>query len=365
MNNTARPEVVAVTGAGAGLGRAVVRQFARRGASVGLLARGRERLEDTRREVEAAGGRALMLPTDVADAEAVEDAADRIERILGPIDIWINNAMASVFSPAAEMTAGEFRRVTEVTYLGCVHGTLAALRRMVPRDRGAIVQIGSALAYRSIPLQSAYCAAKHAIVGFTDSVRSELIHERSRVRLTVVHMPGINTPQFGWVKNRLPRKPQPVPPIFEPEACAEAVYEAAHTGRREVLVGWPTVQAVWGQKFLAGWLDHYLARRAWDGQMYDGAEDPDRPNNLFEPVPGHQEARGVFDARADERRPDVWLTTHPWLPSVGMAGMLLSGVALAVLCGRAGPSPAGGRGTPPGRRAEADVVARAGSTAGR
>src|SRR5438874_8252967 len=240
-----KKQVVVITGAAAGVGRATVRAFARQGADIGLIACGEDGLKATLREVEAAGGRALVLPLDVADAAEVEAAAASVEKKLGPIDIWINNAMVSVFSPALEMSAEEFRRVTEVTYLGAVHGTLAALRRMKKRNRGVIVQVGSALAYRSIPLQSAYCAAKHAIVGFTDSLRCELIHDRSNVRVTAVHMPGTNTPQFGWVKSRLPRKAQPVPPIFQPEVGARAVYWAAHDAPRELFVGWPTVKAIW------------------------------------------------------------------------------------------------------------------------
>src|SRR5579872_323908 len=222
MSENNRAEVVVVTGASAGVGRATVRAFARRGAHIGLLARGRAGLEGARREVEALGGRALVLPIDVSDAEAVEAAAEAVESKFGPIDIWVNDAMCSVFSPVREMTAEEFRRVTEVTYLGFVYGTLAALRRMLPRDRGIIVQVGSALAYRGIPLQSAYCAAKHAIQGFTESLRCELIHDGSGVRVTMVQMPALNTPQFDWVKSRLPRRPQPVPPIFQPEVAAEA-----------------------------------------------------------------------------------------------------------------------------------------------
>src|SRR5437764_2155156 len=274
MNGRNAAEVVVVTGAGAGLGRAIVQSFARRGAHIGLVARGRERLEDASREVEAAAGKALVSPADVADAEAVEAAAAKTEQEFGPIDIWINDAMTTVFSPVKEMTPDEFKRVTEVTYLGFVYGTLAALKRMLPRDRGTIVQVGSALAYRSIPLQSAYCAAKHAMVGFTDSLRSELIHDASHVRVTVVHMPALNTPQFEWCKSRMPRKPQPVPPIFQPEVCAEAVYWAAHQRHREVFVGTPTVRAIWAQRLLPGLAEQLAARMAWDGQMYDGTADP-------------------------------------------------------------------------------------------
>src|SRR5919112_3344834 len=233
-NPTKRAEVVVITGASAGLGRAAAREFARRGAHVALIARGRDGLEGARREVEALGGRALVLPLDVSDADAVERAAETVERELGPIDVWVNNAMVSVFSPVREMRAEEYRRVTEVTYLGYVYGTLAALKRMLPRDRGVIVQVGSALAYRSIPLQAAYCAAKHAITGFTESLRCELLHDESNVSVTEVHMPALNTPQFGWVKSRLPRKAQPVPPIFQPEVAARAiVFAAHHADRRE------------------------------------------------------------------------------------------------------------------------------------
>ena len=334
-----KPEIVMVTGAGAGLGRAIVRAFARRGAHVGLISRGRARLEDARGEVERAGGRAVMLPADIADAEAVEAAAARCEEELGPIDVWVNNAMTTVFSPIKDMTAEDFKRVTEVTYLGVVHGTQAALRRMLPRDRGVIVQIGSALAYRSIPLQSAYCAAKHAIVGFTDSLRSELIHDRSRVRVTVVHMPALNTPQFSWCKSRMPRKAQPVPPIFQPEVGAEAVYWAAHHRRRELSVGWPTIEALWGQKFGAGLLDRYLASRAWDGQMYDGARGPGATTDLYEPVEGHQGARGSFDARSAERSFALWAVTHRALLGTCALGAA-AGVLLGVLGSAVGAGPA-------------------------
>jgi NAD(P)-dependent dehydrogenase (short-subunit alcohol dehydrogenase family) len=238
MNN---PEVVVITGASAGVGRATARAFARPGARIGLLARGRDGLEGARKEVEEAGAQCLVLPVDVAKADEIEGAAEAVEKNLGPIRVWVNNAMVSVFSPVKEMTHDEFHRVTEVTYLGCVYGTLAALRRMRPRNSGVIVQVGSALAYRGIPLQAAYCGAKHAIQGFTESLRSELLHDGSQVRLTMVQMPALSTPQFSWVKSRLPRKPQPVPPIFQPEVAAEAIVWAAHHNRPEVYAGWPTV----------------------------------------------------------------------------------------------------------------------------
>ena len=326
-------EVVVVTGAGAGLGRAIAQAFAKRGAHVGLVARGKERLEDAKCEVEQLGGRALVLPGDVADPGTHEMAADRTEDAFGPIDVWVNDAMTTVFAPVKAMTPDEYRRVTEVTYLGFVYGTLAALRRMLPRDRGTIVQVGSALAYRSIPLQSAYCAAKHAMNGFTDSLRSELIHDGSHVRVTVVQMPALNTPQFGWCRSKMPRKAQPVPPIFQPEVGAEAVYWAAHHDHREVFVGWPTIRAIWAQRLLPGLGDRLAARVAWDGQMYDGPADPDRPDNLLEPVPGHQGAHGAFDARARDRSLAQWATTHGgWLAA---AAGLLGGAAGALAAGRA------------------------------
>lgn len=296
-----RPRTVVVTGASAGLGRAVVQEFARAepGVRVGLLARGREGLEAAAREVEALGGRALALPVDVADADAVEGAAARVEAELGPVDVWVNNAMTSVFSPVHQMQAEEYRRVTEVTYLGYVYGTLAALRRMRPRDAGVVVQVGSALAYRSIPLQSAYCASKAAIRGFTDSLRCELHHDRSRVRLVMIQMPALNTPQFGWCRSRMPRQAQPVPPIFEPEVGARAVVRASrHPPQRERWVGLPTWQAIVGQRFIPGLLDRYLGYTGYEGQQTAAPRDPDQPDNLFAPVPGDAGAHGSFDTRA-------------------------------------------------------------------
>jgi NADP-dependent 3-hydroxy acid dehydrogenase YdfG len=295
-----RDEVVVITGASAGLGRATAREFGRHGAKVGLLARGVEGLEAAKREIESAGGRAMVLPLDVADANAIENAATAIEDEFGPIDIWVNNAMASVFSPVKEMKADEYKRVTEVTYLGVIYGTLAALKRMAPRNRGIIVQVGSALAYRSIPLQSAYCAAKHAIAGFTDSLRCELIHDNSKVRITMVQMPALNTPQFGWVKSRLKYKAQPVPPIFQPEVGARAIYWAAHHSRREIYAGWPTVEAIIGNKIAPGWLDRYLGNKGFDSQQTSEPEDPERPDNLWNPVSGDHGAHGSFDRRAHE-----------------------------------------------------------------
>lgn len=330
--------VVVVTGASAGVGRAVARLLGSRGASVGLLARGADGLEGARREIVAAGGRALPLMVDVADASAVEDAAKRIEAEFGPIDVWINNAMTSVFSPVHEMTADEYRRVTEVTYLGAVHGTLSALSRMRERDAGVIVQVGSALAYRSIPLQSAYCAAKSALRGFTESLRTELIHQKSGVGVTMVHLPALNTPQFGWVRSRLPRKAQPVPPIFQPEVAADAIVWAAEHVPRELQVGAPTRLAILGEKLAPGIMDQYLASAAWNGQMYDGKRDPDQPGNLWQPVPGDRGARGTFDARARDRSPHLWLATHPSLYRGLAVGL---GLAAAIWTARASSNRSG------------------------
>jgi NAD(P)-dependent dehydrogenase (short-subunit alcohol dehydrogenase family) len=326
-----KPEVVVITGASAGVGRATVRAFAQHGAHIGLLARGHEGLKGAQADVEALGGKALALPTDVADHDRVEAAAAAIEEAFGPIDIWINNAMASVFSPILQMTPAEFKRITEVTYLGYVYGTLAALRRMQPRDRGMIVQVGSALAYRSIPLQSAYCAAKHAIRGFTDSLRCELLHDRSHVRVTMVQMPALNTPQFNWVKSRLSHKPRPVPPIYEPEVAAEAIYWAAHHDRREVYVGMSTVKAIIGNKIIPGILDHYLGWTGYQAQQYDGYDDPDRDNNLWEPVPCDFGAHGGFGQRASDYSVQLWADTHRgWL---ALAGLGIAALVYAAFAG--------------------------------
>ncbi|PYQ32605.1 MAG: short-chain dehydrogenase [Acidobacteria bacterium] len=296
-----KPEVVVITGASAGVGRATARAFGRRRANVGLIARGRDGLDAAKREIEEAGGEAIVLPLDVSNHDAVERAAGEVEDAFGPIDIWINNAMLSVFSPIMQMEPDEYRRVTDVTYLGTVWGTLAALRRMKPRDRGTIVQVGSALAYRGIPLQSAYCAAKHAMQGFHDSLRCELIHDKSKVRVVMVQMPALNTPQFRWVKSRLPRKAQPVPPIFQPEVAAEAIVWAAYGNRREVNVGWPTTAAIVGNSFMPGLGDLYLAKHGYEAQMIDEPENPNRPDNLWSPLPGDHGAHGVFDDRATDR----------------------------------------------------------------
>jgi NAD(P)-dependent dehydrogenase (short-subunit alcohol dehydrogenase family) len=343
-------KVVVVTGASAGVGRAVVRKFAMTGARIALLARGRDGLEAARKEVEDLGGKALTIVVDVAEAAQVKAAASQIEAELGEIDIWINNAMVSVFSPVKEMTPAEFRRVTEVTYLGCVYGTVAALKRMLPRNRGVIVQVGSALAYRGIPLQAAYCAAKHAIQGFTESLRCELLRDKSGVGLTMVQLPALNTPQFGWVKSRLPRKAQPVPPIFQPEVAADAIYYAAHhPQRREFYLGWPTVKAILADKIASGVLDRILARNGFDSQQHDGAEDPNRPNNLFEPVAGDHGAHGDFDDRAKAHSAQWWVNRHRRLLLVGGAIAVAASVLFRAATNKSRFRPASDRRRFPGR----------------
>jgi short-subunit dehydrogenase len=330
---TGMGEVVVITGASAGVGRATVREFARHGARLGLIARDRERLETARGEAEALGGEALVIPADVADAKALNDAASQVVERFGAIDIWINNAMVSVFSPTFELTPDELRRVTEVTYLGAAYGTLAALHQMRPRNRGTIVQVGSALAYRSIPLQAAYCAAKHAVLGFTESLRTELIHEKSNVHVTLVHLPALNTPQFSWVKSRLPRKPQPVPPIFQPEVAAKAIYWAAHHRRREVFVGGPTTVAVWADKLAPDLADRYLAAKGFDSQQQDSPATP-RPDNLWQTVSGNFGAHGEFDDRASSFSLQFWLTKHRKL----IGASLISCAAAMALISRERPA---------------------------
>ncbi len=303
--------VVVITGASAGVGRALARAWGRRGAAVGLIARGVDGLEGARRDVEHAGGRALVLPADVADAAAVDAAAERVERELGAMDLWINDAMTSVFAPVKELTADEIGRVTQVTYLGAVHGALAALRYMLPRDRGSILMVGSALAFRGIPLQSAYCGAKHAMQGFTESLRTELLHDGSNVTVLMAQLPAVNTPQFGWVRSKLPMKAQPVPPIFQPELVAEGIlYLADHPERQSMEIGFPTVQAVWGNRLAPRVSDWILARKGYESQQTNEPEDPERPDNLYEPLPGDHGAHGRFDARARDTSVQLWLNTH-------------------------------------------------------
>lgn len=324
MEANGKLEVVMITGASAGIGRATAQAFAKRGAHIGLLARDRERLEAARKEAEGLGGRAIVLVTDVADENAVDDAAEKLEKKFGPIDIWVNNAMASVFSPVMEMKPEEYRRVTEVTYLGYVWGTLAALRRMRPRNHGTIVQVGSALAYRGIPLQSAYCAAKFAIRGFCDSLRTELIHDKVDIHVCIVEMPAVNTPQFSWVCSRLPKKAQPVPPIFQPEVAADAIVYAATSKRREIYVGGATVKAIVGNKIAPSFVDKLLARTCYKKQQTDEPENPGRPNNLFKPVSADVGAHGSFDNQARKFSLELWLDKHRsiWL------GALVSGAVI-------------------------------------
>ncbi len=304
--------IVVVTGASGGVGRAVARAFGETGDTVALLARGEGGLEAAAKEVEASGGRALTIPTDSADPDQVDAAAARVEAELGPVDVWVNDAFTSVFASFTEITAAEYRRVTEVSYLGYVYGTQAALRSMLPRNRGSIVQVGSALAYRGIPLQSAYCGAKHAIQGFTESVRCELLHEKSRVRITMVQMPALNTPQFSWVLSRLPRHPQPVPPIYQPEVAARAVLWAAEHDRREWWVGTSTAATLIANAVAPGVLDWYLGRTGFDSQQTNESVSANRPANLWQPVDDRDDygAHGVFDDRAHRNSPQWWATAH-------------------------------------------------------
>lgn len=309
-NIETRRRVVVVTGASAGLGRSIVRKFAKSGCDVALIARGIEGLQGAKREVEEAGGRAIILPVDIADAEAVEAAAAETEAKLGPIDVWVNNAMNSVFSPVKEMTPQDYKRVTDVTYLGHVYGTLSALRRMLPRDRGTIIFVGSALAYRGIPLQSAYCGAKHAIEGFFDSLRTELMHDGSKVKISMVQLPAMNTTQFKFVKTRLPRKPRPMGTIYQPEIAAEVVEYASRNHRREYFVGWPTVKAIVGNKIAPWYADWVLARNGYEGQMTTEPEDPDRKDNLWSPLPGDHGAHGHFEDQARDFSAVTWASLH-------------------------------------------------------
>ncbi len=333
MASTTQPEVVVITGASAGVGRAIARAFGRRGAHIGLLARGHAGLEAARREIEEYGGKAIAIPTDVADPEQVEAAATQVEEHFGPIDVWVNDAMESVFSPFKEIEPKVYKRVTEVAYLGFVYGTMAALHRMLPRDKGRIIQIGSALAYRSIPLQSAYCGAKHAIKGFTDSIHCELIHDKSNVKITMVQLPAVNTPQFGWVKSRLPRKPQPVPPIYQPEVIADAVTWVTDHYRRELFIGFNTAVIIQGNKVFPAFGDWYLGKTGYQSQQISQSVDPHRQSNIWEPVDEDQDygAHGSFDQKARRKSWQLWADTHPGtLALIGAAGIagIVGGTAL-------------------------------------
>jgi NAD(P)-dependent dehydrogenase (short-subunit alcohol dehydrogenase family) len=331
-------QTVVVTGASAGIGRATARLFAERGASVGLIARGQAGLDAAAREVEEAGGKALAVSADVADYEQVTAAAEHIEQALGPIDVWVNVAFTSVFAPFAEITAAEFKRVTEVSYLGFVYGTMAALSRMRPRGQGTIVQVGSALGSRSIPLQSAYCGAKHAVNGFTSSLRCELLHEKSGVQVTVVQMPAVNTPQFSWVRSKLPNHPQPVPPIYQPEVAARGVvYAADHPGRKQYWVGASTAATILVNRAVPALLDRYLARTGYKSQQTAQAADPGHPENLLEPVDGMNGhdfgAHGIFDDKSHPRSVQMWLSQHAGVSAGLAAGAVAAG---ALLAGRLG-----------------------------
>ena len=318
-------QTVVITGASAGIGRATARLFAERGASIGLIARGLAGLDAAAREVAEAGGTALPVAADVADFDQVDAAASQIEAELGPIDVWVNVAFTSVFAPFEEISAAEFKRVTEVSYLGFVHGTMAALARMRPRDEGVIVQVGSALGERSIPLQSAYCGAKHAINGFTSSLRCELLHQNSGVKLTVVQMPAVNTPQFSWVRSRLPHQPQPVPPIYQPELAARGVLFAAdHPDRRQYWVGGTTAATLLANRVVPGLLDRYLGRTGYSSQQTGQPATPERPDNLQQPVDGPEGtdhgAHGSFDDRSHPRSLQLWLSQHARLTAGAAAG---------------------------------------------
>ncbi len=302
--------IVVITGAGAGVGRATVNEFARNGCDVALLSRDPQRLEEAAAEARTFGVRALPIPTDVADADAVEAAATRVEEELGPIDVWVNVAMATVFAPVSKLTAKEVERGTAVTYLGQVHGIMAALKRMTPRNRGSIVCVGSALAYRSVPLQSIYCGGKFAIRGFVDSLRSEVLHDNLNIQISMVDLPAVNTPQFNWALNKMGKKAQPVPPIFQPEIPARAIYFAAFHSRRQTWIGWPTVKAILANRIAPGLIDRYLAKYGYSSQLSDEPSPPDAPNNLFEPVPGPYGAHGRFDAKARTWSWEVFTSYH-------------------------------------------------------
>ena len=323
-----REQTAVICGGTAGVGRATAHAFAQAGFRVAVIARGEQGLADTRKELEAAGAKVLAISADVADAEAVDHAAERIEAELGPIEVWVNAAMATVFGPVNKTSAAEFKRVTEVTYLGFVHGTLAALRYMEARNRGTIVQVGSALSYRSIPLQSAYCAAKFAIRGFTDSLRCELIHTNSKVRLTMVQLPAHNTPQFDWSRNKMGKRPQPVPPIHTPEVAARAILRAATDAPRELWLGRASFQAIIGNMFMPGLLDRMMAKQAWSGQMTDEPASEEQPDNLFQPVDGLHRIDGRFGSQVKDKALGLSAETVGKLAAGGLAVIAVLVIAL-------------------------------------
>jgi NAD(P)-dependent dehydrogenase (short-subunit alcohol dehydrogenase family) len=324
-----RNKVVVITGATGGVGRATAWAFAKQGAKIALLARGVEQLEATKKEVEEYGGTALPIPTDVADAQAVENAAERIERELGPIDVWVNNAMNSVFAPIKEIHPDEFKRVTEVTYLGQVYGAKAALKRMIPRNEGSIVFVGSALAYRGIPLQSAYCGSKHAIEGFFDSLRTELMHDKSNIKTCMVQLPAMNTTQFGWVLSRLPNKPRPMGKVYEPEVAADAILFAAAHNRRNIWVGYPTYKAIIGNKIAPWYADYVLAKTGFDGQQTNQPVSKYRENNVWEPVHEDRGAYGNFANIATNKSYTLWASIHRNFVRAA-AGVLALGLIVAL-----------------------------------
>jgi NAD(P)-dependent dehydrogenase (short-subunit alcohol dehydrogenase family) len=310
MKNKFKNKVVVITGATGGVGRVTAWEFAKQGAKVALLARSAEQLEDTKKEVEDLGGRALIIECDVADAEQVENAAEQTEQYFGPIDVWVNNAMNSVFAPIKKIHPDEFKRVTEVTYLGQVYGAMSALKRMMPRNKGSIVFVGSALAYRGIPLQSAYCGAKHGIQGFYDSLRTELMHDKSNIKTCMVQLPAMNTTQFGWVLSRLPNKPRPMGKVYEPEVAARAIVFAASHNRREIFVGYPTFKAIIGNKIAPWYADWVLARTGFDGQQTDEPVGPNRENNVWEPVHEDRGAYGSFANIAADKSFTLWASIN-------------------------------------------------------
>jgi NAD(P)-dependent dehydrogenase (short-subunit alcohol dehydrogenase family) len=329
-------DVVVLTGASGGVGRATARRFAADGARIGLIARGRSGLEATAREVEQAGGEALVLPLDVSDHEQVEAAAQSVEDAFGPIEIWVNDAMVTVYAEFLDIEPEEFKRATEVTYLGMVWGTRAALKRMLPRDRGSIVQVCSAMSYRGIPLQSPYCGAKAACKGFTESILTELIHHKSKVRVSMIQLPGLNTPQFTWGRTKLPKQTMPVPPIYQPEVAADAIHHAAHHKRRQIYVGYPTVMNILGERVAPWFLDRYLAKVGYTKQMTEHDLDPRGHDNLFEPVDEDRGAHGPFDEQAHSVSPQYELAKRRGLVLAGLGAAALGAGAAAAAAARNG-----------------------------